>query len=222
MSEISDAEEKPLRLDQDVREALLRANEGFTDSTYYSSKNFREQRDYEISGGALNVRSRTKTSWADSRNESEFVADDQATHRFLRERVGVLDTDGVREEAAEIKAARKAQERAEREARASEPADVADNADGDCADLTDYDLHDSDEEATEGTASIDVKWILAGFVSLGAAVWVAPQAKRAWQTKGKPRLDEWRARRRDTDLAEAGEPGEVPKANQQTSEQADS
>ncbi len=219
MGELDGADEKPLRLDQDVREALLRANEGFTDSTYYSDKNFREQRNYEITDGALHVRSRTKTSWADSRNETEFVADDKATHRFLRERIDVLDTEGVRQEAAVIKAARKAAERAEREARPNDSADVALDADSGNAELTDPDL--GDEDASVGGVPSNAKWFVAGALAIGGTVWVAPHTKRWWQTKGKPRLDEWRARRRDSGLTSADQPGEVREANQWSNGDAD-
>ena len=208
VSELGEADDKPLRLDQDVREALLRANEGFSDSTYYSAKNFREQRDYKITGGALHVRSRTKTSWADSRSESEFVADDKATHRFLRERIDALQTEGVRQEAAAIKAARKVSEKAEREARANHPADDALNAEDDKSELTALDPHD--EEFIDAPPSTNAKWIVAGALAIGGAVWVTPNAKRAWQAKARPRLDAWRTRRRSSDTASSSRLGEVP------------
>ncbi|NHM14442.1 hypothetical protein [Xiamenia xianingshaonis] len=72
-----------LRLTKDVRQTLLDENEGFTTSTYYKDKNFREQRDYRIEDGKLHVRSRGKTSWADSHFDDEWVADEEETHRFL-------------------------------------------------------------------------------------------------------------------------------------------
>lgn len=72
-----------LRLTKAVREQLLNDNDGFTTSTYFEGSNFREQRDYRIEDGELYVRARGKTSWADSRFDDEWVADDEETHRFL-------------------------------------------------------------------------------------------------------------------------------------------
>lgn len=72
-----------LRLTKAVRQQLLDDNDGFTTSTYYEGNNFREQRDYRIEDGALHIRARGKTSWADSRFDDEWVADDEETHRFL-------------------------------------------------------------------------------------------------------------------------------------------
>ncbi|MBB3171433.1 hypothetical protein [Parvibacter caecicola] len=72
-----------LRLTKAVRQQLLDDNDGFTTSTYYEGKNFREQRDYSIEGGELHIRARGKTSWADSRFDDEWVADEEETHHFL-------------------------------------------------------------------------------------------------------------------------------------------
>ena len=66
-----------------VRQQLLENNDGFTISTYYEEKNFREQRDYSIKDGKLHIRARGKTSWADSHFDDEWVADEDETHRFL-------------------------------------------------------------------------------------------------------------------------------------------
>lgn len=72
-----------LRLTKAVRQQLLDDNDGFTTSTYYEGKNFREQREYSIEDGALHIRARGKTSWADGHFDDEWVADDKETHRFL-------------------------------------------------------------------------------------------------------------------------------------------
>lgn len=72
-----------LRLTKAVRQQLLDDNNGFTTSTYYEGKNFREQRDYSIEDGELHIRARGKTSWADSHFDDEWVATDKETHGFL-------------------------------------------------------------------------------------------------------------------------------------------
>lgn len=72
-----------IRLTKAVRQALLDNNDGFTTSSYYEGRNFRESREYRIEDGELHIRSKGKTSWADSRFDDEWVADDEETHRFL-------------------------------------------------------------------------------------------------------------------------------------------
>mgnify|MGYP003127934978 CR=1 FL=1 len=84
-----------MRLTREVRQKLLELNEGYTTSTSYSSKNSSEDRYYEIRGGELHVRAKGKTSWADSRYDDEFVADEAQTHRFLRDNLYALNTDGI-------------------------------------------------------------------------------------------------------------------------------
>ena len=75
-----------MRFTKENRQQILDRNEGFTASTYYEGRNFRESRDYTISGGKLIVKANGKTSWADSRYSDEYVygADDEETQRFLR------------------------------------------------------------------------------------------------------------------------------------------
>ena len=41
------------------------------------------------------IQAKGNTSWADSRYEKEWVADDEATHRFLYNNLGVLNTDEI-------------------------------------------------------------------------------------------------------------------------------
>lgn len=84
-----------VRLTKSVREALLKLNEGFSISTSYTGKNFRESRSYLIRGGELIIRSVGKTSWADSRFDKEWVADAKEVHQFLYKFLGSLNTDGL-------------------------------------------------------------------------------------------------------------------------------
>ncbi|GGS74950.1 hypothetical protein [Streptomyces violaceus] len=78
-----------------MRQQILGQNEGFELKTSYSGKNFTEYRWYRITGGELRIRSSGKTSWADSRFDREDVATDEQTHRFLREHLAELNTDGL-------------------------------------------------------------------------------------------------------------------------------
>ncbi|MGW6021261.1 hypothetical protein [Streptomyces sp. NPDC055099] len=84
-----------MRLTREVRQQLLAQNEGFELETSYEGKNFREYRRYRITGGELRIRSSGKTSWADSRFDNEDLATDEQTHRFLREHLAELNTDGL-------------------------------------------------------------------------------------------------------------------------------
>jgi hypothetical protein len=185
MSEPDHTEDKPLRLTKDVREALLHGNEGFTDSTYYSSPNFTEERKYKITDGELHVHSSSSTSWADSRRKDDFVVDEAATHRFLRERLHALNTEGVREAAAAIRAERATAPRPKRDAQ-------QDAVDGDGASF----LEQTDEGADVGApaSGFPVK-TAAVAAAIGAAIWAVPRLKRAWRTTGNPKVAAWRARR---------------------------
>lgn len=84
-----------MRLTKDVLERLLRQNEGFTWETYYEGKNFRESRVYRITDGVLRVRSRGKTSWADSRFDDEFVVPSDSARRLVRTVLDRLNTEGL-------------------------------------------------------------------------------------------------------------------------------
>jgi hypothetical protein len=185
-------------LTESVRQALLAANEGFTDSTYYEGKNYREQRDYEISDGELHVRSRSKTSWADSRRDDTYVADKDTTHRFLRNNLSVLNTDGVRERAAEIepglREARKKARKAEDEARAQREVDAAQ-----------YNRDAPDEVDSSGSL-VDgrtVVYLLLGTLA-GGAGW------RIWNVKVKPWREARRARRDAAPQAAVDEDSQSP------------
>ena len=76
--------EARIRLTKSVRQQLLDQNDGYTDQTYYRGENFREQRDYEIRDGQLHVRSRGKTSWADSRFDGQFITGVTSTGIYCR------------------------------------------------------------------------------------------------------------------------------------------
>ncbi|MEV6925524.1 hypothetical protein AB0M46_13640 [Dactylosporangium sp. NPDC051485] len=84
-----------MRLTKQVIQQLLDQNEGFKTSTHYSDRNNTNDRQYQIVGGELRIRSTGKTSWADSRYDEEFVADEDQTRRFLRNNLGALNTDGL-------------------------------------------------------------------------------------------------------------------------------
>ncbi|WP_343886458.1 hypothetical protein, partial [Luteococcus sanguinis] len=84
-----------MRLTKKVRERLIEQNEGFTTSSYYEARNFREQRDYTIADGKVHIRARGKTSWADSDFDNSWVADDEEAHRFLYRHKDRLDTTGL-------------------------------------------------------------------------------------------------------------------------------
>lgn len=72
-----------MRLTKDVRKQLLKLNDGLIIKTDYSSRNFSESRVYKIIDGKLLIRSVGKTSWADSRFDDWWEADDEEIHRFL-------------------------------------------------------------------------------------------------------------------------------------------
>lgn len=82
-----------LRLTKGLIGKILDANEGFKDTTSYSSRNFSETNRYEITGGKLMKRSTGKTSWADSRFDETSECDIDQTRRFLRDRLDQLNTD---------------------------------------------------------------------------------------------------------------------------------
>lgn len=86
-----------MRFTRKNRQQVLDQNEGYRTETSYSDRNFSETRVYEIKDGELNVRSNSKTSWADSRtaNTYRYSADAEETKRFLRNNRDDLNTDGI-------------------------------------------------------------------------------------------------------------------------------
>lgn len=79
------------RLTKSNREKVLEMNEGFTARTYYSDDNSRESREYRIEGGKLHVHAVGKGAWGGSQYDEEWVADEEATHRFLYKHLNELD-----------------------------------------------------------------------------------------------------------------------------------
>lgn len=86
-----------MRLTREVRQRLLELNEGFTHQTHYEGNNSSESRQYEITGGELRVRANGNGAWgaANERYEREWTADEDETHRFLYNNLGLLNTDGL-------------------------------------------------------------------------------------------------------------------------------
>ena len=84
-----------MRFTKANRQKVLDDNEGFSTSTSYSSRNFSEDRTYSISDGKLTVRSKGKTSWADSRYDetTTYDADAEETKSFLRNFRNLLNLD---------------------------------------------------------------------------------------------------------------------------------
>ena len=72
------------RLTKQLMQEILDQNDGYTSTTHYSGKNFNETRNYEIKDGELHIRSTGKTSWADSKFDDSFVADENQTRRFIK------------------------------------------------------------------------------------------------------------------------------------------
>lgn len=84
-----------MRMTKNVREQILKQNEGYTAESFFKARNSRESRAYTISDGQLRVKVKGKGSWSDSYYEREFVADDDQTRRFLRNHLDSLNTAGV-------------------------------------------------------------------------------------------------------------------------------
>lgn len=84
-----------VRLTRNNRKRILEQNAGFTERTYYDSKNHTYEREYRISGDKLYIREIGKTSWSDSRYDKEWTADNEETHRFLYNNLWKLNTDGL-------------------------------------------------------------------------------------------------------------------------------
>lgn len=80
-----------MKLTKNIRNKLIELNEGFSTSTHYNAKNIRETRTYRIMNGQLHIRSKGKTSWADSHYDNERIADEKETHRFLKRNLGILN-----------------------------------------------------------------------------------------------------------------------------------
>jgi hypothetical protein len=84
-----------MRLSKNVRQQLLDQNGGFKKTTHYNGNNFSADKTYEIQAGELHIRATGKTSWAGSRYDQAFIADDGQTTRFLRDNLNDLDGNGL-------------------------------------------------------------------------------------------------------------------------------
>lgn len=82
-----------IRLTKKVRQQLLDQNDGFTERTSYDSRNHSWTRVYKIESGKLNIRELGKTSWADSRYDKTWEADDNEVHSFLYKFLDELNYD---------------------------------------------------------------------------------------------------------------------------------
>lgn len=69
---------------------ILQMNEGYEDTTHYSSRNYRETNHYTIRDGKLHKHSQGKTSWSDSRFDDSTICDIEQVRRFLRPRLNSL------------------------------------------------------------------------------------------------------------------------------------
>lgn len=199
--------EARIRLTKSVRQQLLDQNDGYTDQTYYRGENFREQRDYEIRDGQLHVRSRGKTSWADSRFDEEFVADDEQTRRFLRNNLRALNTEGLEPRVTRTIGA--GSERDSVQPAISAPEGLAEDLSySEFADSDDDDDEDPDFDRAYGVVG-------AALIAFFAAQAVAPHVKRWWSESLAPRARRARQRvaRGEPSVEPAEEKAESAKRN---------
>lgn len=141
-------------LTKKVMQQLLEQNQGYTDRTNYEDKNLREQRDYEVRDGELHIRSRGKTSWADSRFDDQFVANEEQTRRFLRRELPNLNTAGLESPAKSTVRPRRGE--------SADPPDPRASSDEGRGVHSDTDLDSVDTEDLDDS-SIN-PWILGGVV----------------------------------------------------------
>lgn len=87
-----------MRLTKKNRQKLLELNEGLVLKTHYESRNFSESRVYKIENGKLWIRAVGKTSWAASRYDDWWEADEEETHRFLYKNLASLNKGDLEEE----------------------------------------------------------------------------------------------------------------------------
>lgn len=172
-----------MRLTKDVRQQLLEQNDGFTTTSNYSAKNYSEHRRYEIRGGELHILSNSNTSWADSRERSEYVADEEQTHRFLYDNLGLLNQDGVVERAPQRKL-KPALDQSNEDAPYRYAEGDEDDEDREIEDKTDFDPN----------ASITP-------LMAGAALLLAFAGVAVWNNTAKPALDRRRAAREERKAA---------------------
>ena len=171
-----------MRLTKDVRKQLLEQNEGFSTRTSYSGKNFSEARTYTITGGELRVRASGDTSWADSRYTRDYVADEEQTHRYLYDNLGLLDQDND------------FVGRAARQKRPSEPVASVDGLAEDDA----YDGDDSDsigEQFDDATSGLSDRLVVIGALVLAAGGLAYVFGRPVWDDRVKPAIERRRTKR---------------------------
>lgn len=86
------------RFTKDIVEKLLVLNEDFEKAvtdTLGGSKNYSATNYYLIKGGQLLIRTKGKTSWADSHFDETTVASPEQTRRVLKKFYNLLKTDGI-------------------------------------------------------------------------------------------------------------------------------
>ena len=79
------------RFTKDTIPKVLKLNEGYTDRTYFKSRNSEYENIYTIKNGQLERRSVGRTSWADSRYDKTEICDYKTTQAYLRDRKNVLN-----------------------------------------------------------------------------------------------------------------------------------
>ena len=84
-----------MRLNAELTKKIMNQNDGFRRITNYDSRNSVYTRYYTINGGKLHIREKGKTSWADSHYDKKWVADHDATRRFIHDYWGSLNLDGI-------------------------------------------------------------------------------------------------------------------------------
>lgn len=197
--------EAKIRLTKNVRQQLLDQNDGYADQTYYQGNNFREQRDYEIRQGQLHIRSRGKTSWADSHFDEQIVADDQQTRRFLRNNLHALNTDGLGTPVARTVAAGLDQR--------ADPSDDASSEDR-TEDPIYFDFEQADDDEYDEDPEMDNRVYAAvggALIAYFAVRAVAPHARRWWSESLAPRAQRMRQKvTRGAPADEAGGDGQSP------------
>jgi len=199
---MSDPQRDALRLTKDVRSQLLEQNDGFTTRTYYEDKNFNETRTYEIQDGELHIRSDSNTSWADSHQQSEHVADDAETHRYLYNNLDSLNQEGLVPRASRPKTkVTPVADMPASEAACDYGTDLGDGTDiGFDSDTGTEDVSNDESEADEDLNPALIIAIVVVALAVTAGVTVA--GVKVWKKSAKPALERRRAARAEQRAAD--------------------
>ena len=201
---MSDERPANVRLTPDVRRQLLEQNDGFTTNTHYEDKNFSEYRTYTILDGEVHIDSNTNTSWADSRQRSEHVADETETHRFLYNNLHSLDQDGIVPMASRPKEkVTPAADTSDSDAPGRKGAGASDNTDigADTHDVSDADT-DTDDESKDNDGLNAGLLIAITVVALAVTAAVTVAGVAVWKKTAKPALERRRAVRAEQNAAD--------------------